>query len=246
MTQRKSSGFPLDQGLSGAHNRAMPTPTRLFRLHWTLLLALAVAIAVGLLTPGGWRWPTRAAFGWDAGVALFLLISAIKMIRTHSTEQIRQRAAEMDDAGSAVLPLSLLAALASVAIVVGEAATAPKSHGGTTAALVLTTVALSWCFIHLIFAQHYAHGFYGPGETASGAKSKKQRGGLIFPGEDEPDYWDFIHFSLIIGVASQTADIQIADRRLRRISSIHSVTAFVFNTVILALGVNFAVSLLGS
>lgn len=224
----------------------MPTPTRLFRLHWTLLVALAVAVVVGLLTPDHWRWPTRAASGWDAGVALFLIISTIKMFRTRSTDQIRRRAAEMDDAGSAVLPLSLLAAIASIVIVVGEAATAAPSHAGTTAALVLTTVALSWCFIHLIFAQHYAHGFYGPGETATGGKSKKQRGGLIFPGETEPDYWDFLHFALIIGVASQTADIQIADRRLRRISSIHSVTAFVFNTVIVALGVNFAVSLLGN
>lgn len=223
----------------------MPSPARLIRLHWTLLAALCVAGVVGVLTPSDWRWPTRAALGWDTGVAFFLIVSAIKMIRTRSTDQIRARAAELDDAGSAVLPLSLVAALASVAIVVGEAATAPPHQAAGTAALVLTSVALSWAFIHLMFAQHYAHGFYAPGTTASGAKSKRHRGGLLFPGEDEPDYWDFIHFSLIIGVACQTADVQIADRRLRRISSVHSVTAFVFNTVILALGVNFAVSLLG-
>lgn len=219
--------------------------TRLVRLHWTLLLSLAIAIAVGLATPGDWRWPVRVASGWDAGVAVFLVITAIRLIRTRSTDQIRRRAADLDDAGTAVLPLSLLAALASIAIVVGEAATATPSHAGVTAALVLSTVALSWCFIHLIFAEHYAHGFYGPADTSTAAKARKQRGGLIFPGEDEPDYWDFIHFSLIIGVASQTADIQIADRGLRQISSIHSITAFVFNTVILALAVNFAVSLLG-
>jgi uncharacterized membrane protein len=219
----------------------MPSPSRLLRLHWTLWLALAAAVAVGLLTPPHWRWPTRAAFGWDAGVALFLVITTLKLIRTRSTDQIRRRAADLDDAGSAVLPLSLLAALASVVIVVGEAATAPDRMAAASAALVLTTVALSWCFIHLIFAEHYAHGFYAPADNGKG-----DNGGLIFPGEDEPDYWDFIHFALIIGVASQTADIQIADRSLRRLSSIHSVTAFVFNTVILALGVNFAISLLGS
>jgi uncharacterized membrane protein len=224
----------------------MVLPKRLIRLHWTLLVALAAAIVVGLLTPGDWRWPTRAASGWDAGVALFLLVSIVKMWRTRSTDEIRKRAADLDDAGSAVLPLSLLAAVTSVAIVVGEAVKSTPSHAATTAGLVLTTVALSWCFIHMIFAQHYAHGFYGPpDEGRAGTKAKKQRGGLIFPGEDEPDYWDFIHFSLIIGVASQTADIQISDRRLRRISSLHSVTAFVFNTVILALAVNFAVNLLG-
>lgn len=235
-----------DETRAMAYRCFMPTPSRLLRLHWTLLVAVAVAVAVGLLTPGHWRWPTRAATGWDAGVALFLVISTIRMMRTRSTDQIRQRAADLDDAGSAVLPLSLIAAVASVAIVIGEAATTPAHQTAGSAVLVLVSVALSWCFIHLMFAQHYAHGFYAPDTPSSGVKAKKQRGGLIFPGEHEPDYWDFVHFSLIIGVASQTADIQIADRALRRISSIHSVTAFVFNTVILALGVNFAISLLGN
>lgn len=228
----------------------MPSPKRLLRLHWSLLLALAIALAVGFLTPADWRWPTRAALGWDAGVGLFLVIFIVKVLRTHSTDQIRARAADLDDAGGAVLPLSLLAAVASVGIVIGETATAPEHQATTTAALVLTTVALSWCFVHSIFAQHYAHGYYSQSDATSGKGSAKTKardnGGLIFPGEDEPDYWDFIHFALIIGVASQTADIQIADRRLRRISSLHSITAFVFNTVIVALGVNFAVSLLGN
>lgn len=215
----------------------LPRP---LRLHLPLVLGLAVVVAIGLLTPSDWRPSTRAAAGWNAGVALFLAISLIKIARIRSLDQIRARAAELDDAGSGVLPLSLIAAAASVAVVIGEAATAPHSQTLLTSLLVLGTLVLSWTFIHLIFAQHYAHGFYGPGEGG------KDRGGLLFPGEDEPDYWDFIHFSLIIGVANQTADVQIADRRLRRISSVHSLTAFVFNTVILALGVNFAISLIGN
>ncbi|MNE75460.1 hypothetical protein D3C80_1716230 [compost metagenome] len=101
------------------------------------------------------------------------------------------------------------------------------------------TIAVSWLFTHVIFALHYAHEFYAPAE-----KGKGDRRGLIFPGESEADYWDFLHFSLIIGVASQTADIQISSRRLRRIATVHSLIAFVFNTVILALAVNMAVSLL--
>jgi uncharacterized membrane protein len=106
--------------------------------------------------------------------------------------------------------------------------------------LALVTVALSWLFVHVIFAFHYAHVFYSPGE-------KGDRGGLLFPGDDpEPDYWDFLHFSLIIGVASQTADVQITDRGIRRTSTVHSLTAFVFNTVVVALTVNMAVGLLGA
>ena len=220
--------------------RPRPSPKRLIHLQWPLLLALVCAVAVGAVTPTDWRWPTRMASGWDAGVALFLLVTVIKIMRIRSVDQIRARASELDDAGSAVLPLSVLAALASVVIVIGETATAPSHEAASSGFLTLTTVALSWCFIHLIFAQHYAHGFYATDDKG------KDRKGLIFPGEDEPDFWDFIHFALIIGVACQTADVQISDRRLRRISSVHSVTAFVFNTVIVALGVNLAVSLLGN
>lgn len=221
--------------------RAMRALTTPFRLHAIPILALAVAAVVALAWPGGWL--LRAAVGWDAGVAIFLIATSLRLVRARSTEAIRKRAAELDQAGQAVLPISLLAALASIAIVIGEAVTASKGSGqaGAGALLALGTVALSWAFVHLIFALHYAHEFYAP---QGHGKARRDRGGLIFPGETEPDYWDFLHFALVIGVASQTADIQISDRRLRRISSVHSVTAFLFNTVIVALAVNFAINLI--
>ncbi len=213
-------------------------PLRPFRLHAVLLIALGVSVVIGLLTPGDWRWPMRAAIGWDVGVAVFLGLSVLKLIRARSPDDIRRRAADLDEAGAAVLPLAVLAAVASVVIVVGEAASASASETESNAVLTLTTVALSWAFIHLIFAQHYAHEFYAPRPDGG------DTGGLLFPGEDAPDYWDFVHFSLIIGVACQTADVQIACRPLRRLSTLHSALAFVFNTVILALAVNSAVSLM--
>lgn len=216
-------------------------PTAWTRLHWPLLLLIAVA-GSSLLWPDDGGWLSRLALGWDAGVGLFLVESAIRLKRGKSSDDIRARAAAIDDAGPAVLPLALIAAVASIAVVIGEAVRVASGGGstGTAAVLALVTVALSWTFVHVIFAFHYAHIFYASGTDGG------DRGGLIFPGDDaEPDYWDFLHFSLIIGVAAQTADVQISDRGLRRISTVHSVTAFVFNTVIVALAVNLAVGLLG-
>ena len=209
-------------------------PLPYLRLHWPLVGLLLVA-ASSVLWPVSGGWLTRLALGWEVGVALFLIESAVKVVRTGSTDGIRARAAALDEAGRAVLPLALVAAMASVAVVIGEAI----GGAGGGAALALTTVALSWLFVHVIFAFHYAHAWYAP---AAG----RDAGGLIFPGGDEPDYWDFLHFSMIIGVAAQTADVQIASKALRRISTVHSVTAFVFNTVIVALSVNLAVGLLGA
>lgn len=215
------------------------SPTvRVLQLHGALLAGLALAGVVVLAAPVDWRWTVRLAAGWDAGVALFLILTVIKLMRARSVDAIRARAAELDEAGALVLPLSLLAAAASVVVVVAEAAAPSSGIGrGVEAALTLGTVGASWLFVHVIFGLHYAHRFYAPGQ-------KGDRGGLLFPGEDEPDYWDFLHFSLIIGVASQTADVQIADRALRRLSTVHSVTAFVFNTVLVALAVNLAVNLI--
>lgn len=204
------------------------------RLHWPLAVLILIA-ASGVLWPVSGGWLSRIALAWDIGVGLFLIESAVKVIRTRSVDAIRKRASALDEAGPAILPLALIAAVASVVVVVGEAA----QGGGGSAVLALTTVVLSWLFVHVIFAFHYAHVFYAAGD-------KGDRGGLLFPGDDpEPDYWDFLHFSLIIGVASQTADVQITDRGVRRTSTVHSLAAFVFNTVVVALTVNMAVGLLG-
>ena len=215
----------------------MTTP-RWISLHGPLLIGAALAVLIAAAAPLSGRWLTRLAVGWDAGAAAFIAATLCRMTRAEGVDVIRQRAAAMDEAGRWVLPLSLVSALASIVVVVGEAV-----QGGASALasglLSLATVALSWTFIHLIFALHYAHAFYQ--QAAKG----RDRGGLLFPGETEPDYWDFLHFALIIGVASQTADIQIADRDIRRLSSVHSLTAFTFNTVILALMVNLMVGLLG-
>lgn len=206
------------------------------RLHWALALLILIA-ASGLFWPVSGGWPSRVALAWNIGVGLFLIESAVKVLRTRSVDAIRTRASALDEAGPAILPLALIAAVGSVVVVVGEAA----AGGGGPAVLALVTVALSWLFVHVIFAFHYAHVFYSPGTK------EKDRGGLLFPGDDaEPDYWDFLHFSLIIGVASQTADVQIADRGIRRTSTVHSLSAFVFNTVVVALTVNMAVGLLGA
>ena len=93
---------------------------------------------------------------------------------------------------------------------------------------------LSWAFIHTIFGLHYAHEFYGAGSKTSG---------LDFPGNDEPDYWDFVYFSFVIGMTSQVSDVTIAARPIRpRRHRPFAIVAFFFNAALLALMVNIAAS----
>ncbi len=99
------------------------------------------------------------------------------------------------------------------------------------------TILLSWAFMHTIFALHYAREYYGEG-------ADRRIGGLVFPGNEEPDYWDFLYYSLVIAMTAQVSDVQITSRTIRRLSTVHGVVAFFFNVTVLALTVNIISSLM--
>ncbi|MBV5331638.1 DUF1345 domain-containing protein, partial [bacterium] len=101
-----------------AQSRGMGSVARLFRLHLSLWLGLLVMAAVAALAPASVGWPMRLAAGWDAGVATFLVATFVRIFRARSQEAMRRRAAELDQAGVMVLPLSMAAAVASVVVLV--------------------------------------------------------------------------------------------------------------------------------
>jgi uncharacterized membrane protein len=92
---------------------------------------------------------------------------------------------------------------------------------------------------------HYAHAYYR-------AEDPDERGrhgsGLNFPGEEdgEPDLLDFAYFSFVIGMTFQVSDAAITSKLIRRLSLVHALLSFLFNTVSLALAINLASSLVGS
>jgi len=105
------------------------------------------------------------------------------------------------------------------------------------AALAGVTVLASWAFIQTMYALHYAHDYYA-------AVDRGERGGLQFPGESAPDYFDFLYFSVVIGTSGQTADVSFVSKSLRRIGTLHCALAYLFNTTVLALLINIGASLI--
>ena len=63
-----------------------------------------------------------------------------------------------------------------------------------------------------------------------------------FPETPEPDYWDFVYFSFVIGMTSQVSDVCVSSRRIRRTITAHGILSFFFNVALLALTVNIAAS----
>jgi uncharacterized membrane protein len=66
----------------------------------------------------------------------------------------------------------------------------------------------------------------------------------VFPGDEDPDYLDFTYFSFVLGMTFQVSDVNITSKKLRRLATLQGLIGFLFNTVILALSVNIAASLL--
>ena len=207
---------------------------RLWHLHARLLLSSGFGATVALtLIALPWRFSTRIIVGWDAGIALYLALACLVMARG-SIAEIRRRAAINDEGAIALLVLTAAAALASLVAVLAELGHSP---GPYQIALSIATILLSWTFMHTMFALHYLHEFYGQG-------ADDQLGGLVFPGSEDPDYWDFLYYSLVVAMTAQVSDVQITSKTIRRLTTLHGAISFFFNATVLALTVNIVSSLM--
>jgi uncharacterized membrane protein len=202
------------------------------RLFISVGVGLVVIAAAAFVTD--WRLVTRLLTGWDTAVALYLGL-ALHLIARSDVRHIRRHAALQDEGQLAILTCTVAAALASLAAIFAELGTSAVGGSRPRGYLILATltILLSWAFIHTIFALHYAHEFYD--ETAGR--------GMAFPGgEPNPDYWDFVYFSFVIGMTSQVSDVAITSKLIRRTVAAHGVVSFLFNAALLALTVNIAAS----
>jgi uncharacterized membrane protein len=197
-----------------------------------LFASALFGLTVTTLLPAILRFATRLLVGWDAGVALYLTL-VYYLVAVSQVSHIRLRARIEDEGKTAILVLTAAAALASLGAIVAELSW--SSAGGSARSpahliLAIVTIVMSWAFTHTIFALHYAHDFYQEG------------GGLTFPSGEEPDYWDFVYFSFVIGMTSQVSDVAIISKTMRRTAAAHGIISFVFNAALLALTVNIAAS----
>jgi uncharacterized membrane protein len=183
-------------------------------------------------------WPvggmSRGLAGWCAGVLVYQVLTWW-LIETFDARRTRERAQSLDQPNLMIL-VSMLVVVAVSVIAIAMLLQQVKQLTGWERAghVVLGVIALagSWLMMHTIYAFHYAHRYY------IDQKGGSPDGGLDFPGKDEPDYFDFLYYSYVIGMTSQVSDVQATSREMRRITLIHSVLAFAFNMLVLALSVN--------
>jgi uncharacterized membrane protein len=202
-----------------------------------LLLSLSAGLILFALLPDRLYPATRFIFSWDLMTALYVGFT-LTMMAQSTVETCQRRAALYDEGDWIILVLVVASAAASfVAIFAGLASlTAKREPLALGIVITAITVALSWTFTHVVFTLHYANVYYKPDDDGPG--------GLHFPGNRAPDYKDFLYYSFVIGCACQTGDVATVSPAMRRLTLLHGVVAFAFNTAILALTINVGASLL--
>lgn len=173
-----------------------------------------------------------------AANALFVTYLALMLtFASRATPAVlRSHAAQNDEGVWTILLLAVLAvgiSLTSILLVLRASdASAPARL------LALGSVPLGWATLQVLAGFHYAHMFYQP-------KRLKAQACLVFPGSEHPGAWDFLYFAFGIGMTAQVADVTTNSSDIRKVVLVHSVGSFFYNTIILALAVNAAVSSAG-
>ena len=205
-----------------------------------MVIGLIVGVLGALLVPMHTRPMVRVLVAWDLAVWTYLVLIWFHMA-VSKDDDVRAFAVREDENAGVVLFVICVATVASIAAIVLELATVKGLKielGALHYLLTGVTLIGAWFMIPTIFTLHYARLYYAPDQKETP---------LLFPDHDlQPDYWDFLYFSFTIAVASQTSDVVLRSRSMRRAGLAQSILSFYFNAAVLGLCVNIAAGLLGS
>jgi uncharacterized membrane protein len=193
------------------------------------LLFTAVFLVVGAVAGVLLADPNIALLvGFDVA-ALVFLVSVWPLLKDDIDTM--RRTAQLNDANRAALLAITVLISVVILIAVGTLIVSKQSLHWQGLLLVVSTLVLAWIFANTVFALHYAHLYYLSGTAGD-------RGGLEVPHAKAPDYWDFLYFSMTLGMTFQTSDVVITGAHMRKVVLGHTMAAFVFNMGILAFVVN--------
>jgi uncharacterized membrane protein len=226
----------------------VPLPVRpgllhYFDAHHRFMVACGLAALAFLVLQGHAAFTTQTVAAWDV-FALAIVVLAWLVMATKDPYEVR-RTARLQDASRTFLFVVVVSAatvsLIAVFVLLGASKDLPPADFALHVALSAAAILLSWTLVHTLFGIRYAHCYY---IDARKVDRDAIEGGLMFPGDDNPDYFDFAYFSFVIGMTCQVSDVQISSKSMRRLATIHGLIAFAFNTAILAVFVNIAASLI--
>jgi uncharacterized membrane protein len=193
------------------------------------LLFVAVFLVVGL-GAGSLIADPRIALLIGFDVAALVFLASLWPLLDDDIHTMRRTAQRNDANRVALLAVTVLLSIV-ILFSVGMLIVSKQGLQWLDLGLILATLVLTWVFANTVFALHYAHLYYLQSKAGD-------RGGLEIPHVDAPDYWDFLYFSITLGMTFQTSDVVITGAHMRKVVLGHAMAAFFFNLGILAFAVN--------
>lgn len=209
-------------------------PWRRLAVTRLVVATLAGSVTAAVARAFGAPWGVALTASWCAAAILFLSWVWLSIGGMDPGETADHANAE--DVSRTAVDVTLLgasvASLGAVGYTLVEAGTRSTTAQGLLIGLAVLAVALGWASVHTVYTLRYAD-FYYFGEP----------GGIDF-GDDEPDYLDFAYFGFTIGMTYQVSDTGVKARPIRRTVLRHSLLAYLFGAVIVAVTINLVATLL--
>ena len=210
-------------------------------LQWRLAIGAGIGVIAFVVAKlCGVSATAAALIGWNLAVAAYLAL-IWRLFLTATEADVRALAARDDERRWVILLLIIVAILASLAAIVSVMLSVkhlPQGQRGPVACLAIVTLVASWILLQSVFALHYAHAHFRD------VAARGEAAGIAFPGEPARTYMDFVYLAICVGATAQVSDPTVTCIRLRNLVTAHAVTAFFYNTAVLALGINILASLL--
>ncbi len=195
--------------------------------------SLLVGICVWIATTG--HHPMlRILLAADVFFALFIGL-VLRLAFRASSEHLRSHVVVPRRGAAMVLSLAAFAVVLSL-VAIFTLLNHPRDEGWLFPIVAVASVPLSFAMLHTIAAFNYARIYYAPNRRG------QPTGGLVFPGETEPGAPDFLYYAFSVGMSFSASDVVAKTQRMRMATLSHALFAFIFNTSLIALAVNAAMT----
>lgn len=202
------------------------------RLRWAVALAVGVVagVAVGVLL--------GVAAGLLAGWAALAVLSAawiLLQVWPMNAAETRLHATAEDPGRRVARVIAIVGSVVSLGAVAAVVLHSRNSSGLDAyllAGIAVLSVIASWLLIQTDYMLRYAKEYY-----------EDDARGIDFNQREDPEYSDFIYFSVGLGIAYQVADTNISRNAIRRIVIAQTLLGYVFGAGIIATTINLIAGL---
>jgi len=172
---------------------------------------------------------------WDIAAVVFLVATWTYIAGLDAAATAAD--AKREDPTQAGADLTVLVAAVASLVAVGYVIVVANANSalerGLVVGLSVASVVASWALVHTVFTLRYARLYYNDNEP----------GGLNNHQPDPPQFTDFAYLAFTIGMTFQVSDTEVNSSVFRSLILRHSLLAYLFGTVIIALTINLVAGL---